>query len=132
MERTIRYALQRRELDQRLEHLAFYDSLTDLPNRVLFLDRVTQALARGTRAESAVTVIFLDIDNFKDINDTYGHHAGDILLKKVSARVRGQLRLEDTMARLGGDEFAICMETPLRMGNQIAIDFVHRALGALF
>ena len=131
LERTIRYALQRRELDQRLEHLAFYDSLTDLPNRVLFLDRVTQALARQARAASVVTVIFLDIDNFKDVNDTYGHSAGDILLRKVSARVRSQLRLEDTMARLGGDEFAICMETPIRTGNQIAIDFVQRALGTL-
>ena len=111
LERTARYAMQRRESDTRIEYLAFHDPLTDLPNRVLFADRVQQALNRADRAGGEVFVIFFDIDNFKDINDTRGHAAGDLLLTQVASRIRTALRVEDTLARLGGDEFAICLET---------------------
>lgn len=112
LERSVRYVLQRSDSDARIEYLAFHDPLTDLPNRVLFTDRVTQALARTARSESEVSVIFFDLDNFKDINDTRGHAAGDLLLTQVTNRIRGILRPSDTIARLGGDEFAMCMEAP--------------------
>lgn len=126
LERTIRYALQRGELDKRLERLAFFDSLTALPNRLLFLDRVSQALARRARADRIVSVVFFDLDNFKDINDTRGHAAGDRLLQQVARRVTSVLRPEDTLARLGGDEFAVCIESQT-YDNSVAAAFVNRA-----
>lgn len=112
LERAVRYVLQRNLSLARIEHLAYHDPLTDLPNRELFADRVSQALARTARSESEVSVIFFDLDNFKDINDTRGHAAGDKLLKQVANRIRGILRPADTLARLGGDEFALCIEGP--------------------
>lgn len=111
LERTIRYTLQRSDYDARFEFLAFHDPLTELPNRALFLDRVQQAISRTSRNNQTVTVVFFDIDNFKDINDTKGHAAGDELLKQVARRVASVLRGEDTLARLGGDEFAVCIES---------------------
>ncbi len=125
LERTIRYALQRRDYDARFEYLAFHDPLTDLPNRSLFIDRVSQALARRTRTGETVSVVFFDVDNFKDINDTLGHAAGDTLLTQVARRVAGVLRDHDTLARLGGDEFAVCLESP--DGISVAEAFVRRA-----
>ncbi len=125
LERTIRYALQRRDYDARFEYLAFHDPLTDLPNRSLFIDRVNQALARRTRTGETVSVVFFDVDNFKDINDTLGHAAGDALLTQVARRVAGVLRDHDTLARLGGDEFAVCLESP--EGLTVSEAFVRRA-----
>lgn len=110
LERAVRYVLQRSDSDARIEYLAFHDPLTDLPNRLLFSDRVTQALARVARNEEEVFVIFFDIDHFKDINDTQGHAAGDQLLTQLAHRLRNILRPSDTLARLGGDEFAMCIE----------------------
>lgn len=130
LERTIRYALQRRDLDVRLEHLAFHDPLTDLPNRLLFSDRVAGALARSLRSEHIVSVVFFDLDNFKDVNDTRGHDAGDRLLVQVARRIASILRPEDTLARLGGDEFAVCIESKEPF-ESIAANFVHRAQAAL-
>ena len=130
LERTIRYALQRRDLDRRLEHLAFHDSLTDLPNRLLFTDRVSQALARRIRTDRIVSVVFFDLDNFKDVNDTRGHAAGDRLLQQVARRVASILRPEDTLARLGGDEFAVCIESRPH-DDSVAAAFVNRAQRAL-
>ncbi len=96
-----------RELQEQLEHQAFHDPLTGLANRVLFVDRLAHALARrGSR----VAVLFLDLDDFKVVNDRYGHAHGDELLRQVAARVRGCLRPADTPARMGGDEFAILLE----------------------
>ncbi len=112
LDRTIRYVLQRRDSDKRIEYLAFHDPLTDLPNRLLFADRVSQALSRANRMSEEVFVVFFDLDNFKDINDTRGHAAGDLLLSQISRRIRGVLREHDTLARLGGDEFAVCIEGP--------------------
>jgi diguanylate cyclase (GGDEF)-like protein/PAS domain S-box-containing protein len=97
----------RRKAEERVQHLALHDSLTDLPNRLLLLDRVSLALAHATRSRRGVGVLFLDLDGFKQINDTHGHQAGDMVLTEVARRLRGSVRLSDTVARLGGDEFVV-------------------------
>jgi diguanylate cyclase (GGDEF)-like protein len=99
-----------RGLVQRLEELAFNDSLTGLPNRAQFMDRLNHALARAERGHTSVAVLFLDIDNFKIVNDSLGHAAGDQLLVAVAQRVRAVLRPSDMLARLGGDEFTVLLE----------------------
>ncbi len=101
---------ERKALEKLLSHQAFHDSLTCLPNRALFMDRLGHALARARRREGKVAVLFLDLDNFKYVNDSLGHRAGDRLLREVADRLRAALRPEDTVARLGGDEFTILIE----------------------
>lgn len=101
---------ERRALEEELARQAFYDSLTGLPNRSLFRDRLAHAMARGQRYGEPVAVLFLDLDDFKTVNDGLGHSAGDELLVEVAARLRGCLREMDTAARLGGDEFAVLLE----------------------
>jgi len=101
------------ELARREEELAFlatHDSLTGLPNRTLILDRVEQMLARSRRNNTPAAALFVDLDNFKDINDTLGHNAGDELLKAVAARLDGAIRDADALGRLGGDEFVVISE----------------------
>ena len=90
-----------------LKYQAEHDTLTKLPNRLLFLDRLKQALKHAKRVQESVSVLFLDLDRFKEVNDTYGHEAGDKLLQSVTARLKECIRDEDTVARLGGDEFTI-------------------------
>ena len=97
-----------------MHRLAFYDSLTDLPNRSLFLDRLSTAISRARRREQSVAVVFVDLDEFKEINDTLGHSIGDGLLTEVGARLRELLRDEDTVARYGGDEFTILARVATR------------------
>ncbi len=100
-----------RELEEKLRYGAHHDALTGLPNRTLFLDRLTQALARARRnPEARVALLFLDLDGFKQVNDNFGHLAGDQLLVKVAERIGQRLRQSDTAARLGGDEFAVLLE----------------------
>jgi diguanylate cyclase (GGDEF)-like protein len=99
----------RRRVEQRLEHLAYHDPLTDLPNRVLLHDRLEQAARAAVRDSAALALLVLDLDGFKEINDTLGHHTGDLMLQHVASRLRATLRDVDTVARLGGDEFAIVL-----------------------
>jgi diguanylate cyclase (GGDEF)-like protein/PAS domain S-box-containing protein len=107
---TIHDVTERKALEEQLEHQALHDSLTGLPNRTLFMDRLGQALSRAQRRGSRAAVLFMDLDNFKVINDSLGHEAGDTLLVAVAERLRTRLRPEDTAARLGGDEFVVLLE----------------------
>jgi diguanylate cyclase (GGDEF)-like protein/PAS domain S-box-containing protein len=107
---TMRDVTERRQLERELIHQAFHDSLTGLANRVLYADRLQHALARGARDGSVVGVLFIDLDDFKIVNDTLGHAVGDELLIAVADRISGALRADDTAARLGGDEFAALIE----------------------
>lgn len=99
-----------REQQSRLNYMAFHDSLTSLPNRSLFYDRIYHGLARARRSNSKVALLLLDIDRFKIINDSLGHDAGDILLKAIAMRLTEGVRDMDTVARLGGDEFVVVLE----------------------
>lgn len=98
-----------KERQRRLERMAHYDALTQLPNRVLFADRLRIAVAQARRAGKLLAVCYLDLDDFKPINDIYGHSAGDRLLVEVAARLADAVRGGDTVARLGGDEFALLL-----------------------
>jgi diguanylate cyclase (GGDEF)-like protein len=109
--RSIRYAIERKRAEERLTYLAQYDQLTGLVNRTLFRDRLTQAMARGKRTKQVLGLMSLDLDRFKEVNDTYGHAAGDQLLKAVAERLCGCVREVDTVARMGGDEFTIILES---------------------
>ena len=102
--------IERRQLSAELLRLARYDELTGLPNRRLFHERMNSVLARCRRKQSRMAVLFVDIDNFKDVNDSLGHAVGDILLQEVALRLERCLRDEDTVARLGGDEFVVLLE----------------------
>ena len=106
----------RKDLEDQLRHQALHDPLTGLPNRVLFVDRLSHALVRRARATNGLAVLFLDLDDFKDVNDGLGHAVGDRMLQLVASRLRGVLRAEDSACRLGGDEFAFLLEdaTPAR------------------
>jgi diguanylate cyclase (GGDEF)-like protein len=105
--RAIRYGISQKRVEKRLIDLAQYDSLTGLANRSLFQDRLNNAISQARRDQRSVAIMLLDLDRFKDINDTFGHPAGDALLKSVAARLRSCVRETDTVARISGDEFAI-------------------------
>ncbi len=113
---TARFVVLSRDITERklsedkIEHLAFYDTLTGLPNRRLLSDRLKQALSSCTRTGIYGALLFLDLDNFKTLNDTLGHDMGDILLQQVAERITSCLRETDTVARLGGDEFVVILE----------------------
>ena len=92
---------------RKIEHLAYFDPLTNIPNRNLFQDRLTQALAEAAREEQHVAILYVDLDGFKAANDTFGHNIGDLLLKEASQRMKLCIRDEDSLARMGGDEFTI-------------------------
>ena len=119
----------RKEAESQIAHQAFHDVLTDLPNRALLLNRLEQALARAVRAGDPIGLLFIDLDNFKVINDSLGHEAGDTLLKTIAMRLRGCTRPGDTVARLGGDEFVILLEEISAAGEAEAV--AERAVEAL-
>ena len=98
---------ERKAAEARIAHMAHHDALTDLPNRVLFRQRMADALVQRSRSGSLVGALCIDLDNFKLVNDTLGHPIGDRLLQDVAARIERVLRQRDTAARLGGDEFAV-------------------------
>jgi len=115
---------ERKAFLNQLEHHAFYDSLTGLANRALFRDRVNHALSQARRSSNAVAALFLDVDDFKVVNDTHGHGVGDSLLTAIGGRLRSCLRGGDTVSRFGGDEFAILLEestdvAPVEVANRI-------------
>ncbi|MCD4829299.1 MAG: diguanylate cyclase [Candidatus Cloacimonetes bacterium] len=100
---------ERKIFERKLVHIAHHDTLTGLPNRTLYIDRLSQSMARAARVKSHIGVLFLDLDGFKGINDSYGHDAGDLLLQQVTKRLLVCVRKVDTVARFGGDEFMIIL-----------------------
>ena len=101
---------ERMKIEEKLRHLSYHDMLTGLPNRLLFSDRLKQAIATAKRDKiHIVSLMFMDLDNFKEINDSFGHAAGDLVIKEVASRIQDCLRESDTAARMGGDEFVILL-----------------------
>lgn len=141
LDRSIRYAIRHKKSEERMQMMAYYDPLTGLPNRALFRDRLEQAIASAERYDRQLALMFLDLDNFKRINDTLGHSTGDALLQEVACRLQGCLRSCDAMtrgypelpksmvARLGGDEFTILLTELAHPNNTITL--AERILEAL-
>jgi diguanylate cyclase (GGDEF)-like protein/PAS domain S-box-containing protein len=126
---TARDVTERRALEDQLAHQAFHDSLTGLANRALFSERITHAIERGVRRRNLFAVLFVDLDDFKTVNDSLGHAAGDELLVGVAERIRAAIRPEDTCARLGGDEFAVMIESIADPDGAITV--ARRILGTM-
>lgn len=120
---------ERKLAEENVFYLAHHDALTGLPNRVLLQDRLRHAIAHARRNASQVAVLFIDLDNFKHINDSFGHHMGDRLLKAVAIRLQGCLRECDSLARFGGDEFVLCL--PKLPGNTSATSVAQKIQEAL-
>lgn len=115
-----------------IQQMAYYDALTDLPNRRLFNDRLQQAILAANREQKSIAIMLMDLDHFKEVNDTLGHHYGDLLLQKVGKLVRGLLRESDTIARLGGDEFAVLLSNTDRQGAILTAENISNALNQPF
>jgi diguanylate cyclase (GGDEF)-like protein len=137
MGRAVRFARVRRHGEQRLARLAFTDALTGLWNRAVFAERLDEALAQSKRHDSRLGVIYVDLDGFKQVNDTHGHDAGDQLLLQIARRLRDVVREYDTVARLGGDEFAVLvthlspgalLATADRIAAAVALPVAHQAV----
>ncbi|MGZ3236293.1 MAG: EAL domain-containing protein [Burkholderiaceae bacterium] len=126
---VIRDITERKEAEQRLQHLAHYDPLTGLPNRSLFYETLESAIADAEDANRTIAVLFLDIDRFKNVNDTLGHYIGDALLHQVALRLMKCMRIRDTVGRLGGDEFGIILA--LQEGEQDAVNVAQKIGDAL-
>jgi diguanylate cyclase (GGDEF)-like protein/PAS domain S-box-containing protein len=125
-------AIERKDFEDRLAHESMHDPLTALPNRLLFLDRLGLAIARGKRTKAQVAVLFLDLDRFKNVNDSLGHDAGDELLVSVARRLESVLRPGDTVARFGGDEFTIlCEDLPNATARDRALEIAQRLLSVV-
>ncbi len=124
---------ERKRQEARIEHLAYHDSLTGLPNRTMLMDRLAQALSHAQRAQQQVAVLFIDLDRFKIVNDSLGHHVGDQLLQEVARRLRSAVRDDDTVARVGGDEFQLVLGNVAGLADtaRVAEKLMH-VLGAPF
>ena len=109
---SLRILRQRKRAEDRVNHMAFHDELTSLPNRLMLSQRLDQALSRHRRTGTQLAILFMDLDRFKVINDSLGHEIGDVLLRQVADRLRAQSREGDTVARVGGDEFVVLIENP--------------------
>jgi len=116
---------ERRALEKQLTHLAFHDSLTGLPNRSLFTDRLQRAIAEAERKKESVVVMFIDLDDFKKVNDSFGHHVGDKVIQGAATRLKECLRDIDSIARLGGDEFTLLVP---HVGDHEDIEIIARRL----
>lgn len=110
LERCLRYAIERKKTEQRLSRLAHYDPLTDIPNRILFRDRLEHAIHLAERDGTSFTLMFIDLNGFKQVNDNFGHDAGDMIIRICAERLSGCLRRSDSVARMGGDEFTLLMQ----------------------
>jgi diguanylate cyclase (GGDEF)-like protein len=131
---VVRDISERKAFEEQLRHMAFHDDLTGLPNRALFMDRVEHALARANSQACSIAVLFIDLDNFKVVNDSLGHAAGDRLLNTLSTRLRACLDPRATLARFGGDEFTILLEDIANVGDaqevaQRVRDVLRRSIG---
>ncbi len=120
---------ERKKAEEIIRRLAYHDPLTDLPNRALFLDRLNVELAKAKRNATSLTIFMADLDRFKEVNDTMGHHAGDMLLVAISRRLRERLRASDTVARMGGDEFLFLL--PETHGPEDVPELARRLSGFL-
>jgi diguanylate cyclase (GGDEF)-like protein/PAS domain S-box-containing protein len=120
---------ERRRVEEALEHQALHDMVTELPNRTLLRDRLRQAILAARRTSTQVALLFIDLDRFKDLNDTFGHQAGDNVLREVGERFVAAVRSSDTVARLGGDEFAVLI--PLARDRDEAVMVARRVIASL-
>ncbi len=127
--RVIKRTRELASLNRELEHQALHDGLTELPNRLLLQDRLRQAILTAQRKRAPLALLITDLDRFKEINDTLGHHYGDLVLQQVAERMRGALRESDTIARLGGDEFAVLL--PGILNEEDAIGAARKLVSAL-
>lgn len=121
LERCVRYTIERRRVEQQLERQARHDPLTDLPNRLLFRDRLQHALEHATREAGKVALLHLDLDGFKRVNESFGHEAGDRLVQAMANRLANCVRKTDTLARIGGDEFTVVLEDVRGVSDVIAV-----------
>ncbi|WP_019140070.1 bifunctional diguanylate cyclase/phosphodiesterase [Noviherbaspirillum massiliense] len=112
---------QRKQAEQQVQELAYYDNVTSLPNRALLTDRLKQAIQMAMRSHKKVAVLYMDLDNFKNVNDSLGHHVGDQLLRSIAERLLQCVRGEDTVARIGGDEFLIVLPDIDRSEQAVAV-----------
>lgn len=128
----IRNLLARDQARKQLDQMAYYDALTGLPNRSLFYDRLSHAIAQTDRSQEHMAVLFIDLDGFKPVNDNFGHEVGDKFLNQLASRMRSVLREGDTLARLGGDEFTVLLLDLEKEKNKELIERLLKAVAEPF